>query len=95
MTHSAVHVSPRWGDQDGGPGHKGTVTSIQKWRDKPGAGVNVTWDSNKGFSNVYRNGYDGKFDVVRAAQVQSTCRPPAGLTPSPPLLGHLGRADGD
>ena len=48
----------RWGNQDGGPGHVGTIQPAQGlavgW-------VTVQWDN--GVKNTYRMGVDGEFDL--------------------------------
>ncbi|RHY69097.1 hypothetical protein DYB30_006464, partial [Aphanomyces astaci] len=52
-----------YGDEDGGPGDRGTVTEIVGWKHRSGAGVKVKWTCT-GHENVYRYGYNGYFDVV-------------------------------
>eukprot|EP00698_Gefionella_okellyi_P004714 TRINITY_DN14309_c0_g1_i1.p1 TRINITY_DN14309_c0_g1~~TRINITY_DN14309_c0_g1_i1.p1 ORF type:complete len:186 (-),score=20.25 TRINITY_DN14309_c0_g1_i1:11-568(-) len=58
-----------WGDQDGGSGNQGTVTSRARWEDSTTGGdtwteynaVNVKWSN--AYSDIYRFGYENSYDV--------------------------------
>lgn len=59
--------------QDGHEGNLGTVTNIQSWGSGPGsasAGAAVQWD--EGSSNVYRWGYNDKWDLKIASDEADT-----------------------
>ena len=53
-----------YGDQDGGPGNRGVVSSIQDWKGSARNGVNVKWDGQEGVF-LYRWGYRGVYDVMK------------------------------
>ena len=51
-----------WQDQDGGPGHVGTLVTIgQLHGDCPAGTVKIIWDT--GAAQNYRVGYDGQYDL--------------------------------
>ncbi len=50
------------GSTDGGPGGKGTVITVTEYLSSRNRGVHVQWAAS-GVTNLYRWGYEGKFDV--------------------------------
>ncbi|CAL1544056.1 unnamed protein product [Lymnaea stagnalis] len=54
----------RYGDQDGGEGHVGTVVEIggQRGSETPEKCVAVTWDS--GVRKTYRAGHQNAYDLL-------------------------------
>jgi hypothetical protein len=50
------------GNTDGGPGGKGTVITVTEYLASRNRGVHVQWAAS-GVTNLYRWGYEGKFDV--------------------------------
>jgi hypothetical protein len=61
---SSVVRGPSWcyGDQDGGIGSVGTVTSVQEWKGVPESGIQVSW-LNTGLTGLYRLNYFGENDI--------------------------------
>lgn len=51
-----------YGDEDGGIGSVGIVQEIVSWSGQTGTGVSVRWRAT-GQQNVYRCGFEGRFDV--------------------------------
>ena len=47
----------KWGDQDGGSGHVGTLSEVTAWSEWPRSGAKVIWNLLR--SNTYRTGYQG------------------------------------
>ena len=60
----------KWGDQDGGSGHVGTLSEVTAWSEWPRSGAKVIWNLLR--SNKYRTGYQGL--VCSSVKIQScTC----------------------
>ena len=47
----------KWGDQDGGNGHVGTLSEVTAWSGLDRSGAKVVWNLLR--SNTYRIGYQG------------------------------------
>ena len=67
----------KWGDQDGGVGHEGTVRGLRQWHptdpDNSSTAVVVLWDH--GLYGNYRFGYKSAFDVKVISRYEDEKQP--------------------
>ena len=68
----------RWGDQDGGDGHKGRVLKILEGSEQ--GWINVRWDDGDRVNN-YRYGAQGCYDVLVVTTPEVTIFPRCPLNP--------------
>ncbi|GMF49964.1 unnamed protein product [Phytophthora fragariaefolia] len=68
--------SPDWeySDEDGGAGSVGIVQEFTTWGSHAGKGLRVRWQEN-GFENVYRYGFNGRYDVQNVESIKHHSSP--------------------